>query len=129
MRPVVAQMAPVSAAWLRVLLVAAVVMSAFAHRAAVAEPTPLELAQYVLPDGSLPDICNSGSGDGAGHVHVICDFCLIAGSAAPAGPVAPALASPLRIVLAVVLPPRDAPPVVTVELATASKRGPPVLFV
>lgn len=129
MKPVFARKAPVSATWFRVLLVAAVVLSAFAHRAAINGPTPFELAQYALPDGSIPDICNSGSGDGSGHVHAICDFCLIAGSAAPAQPGAPVLASPLPIVLAVALPPRAAPPVTPVELATASKRGPPVLSV
>ena len=129
MSSVFARKAPVSATWFRVLLVAAMVMSAFAHRAAVAEPTAIELAQYVLPDGTVPDLCDPVSGGDAGHVHVVCDFCLIAGSAAPAQPVAPALASPLPIVLAVVLPPRAAPPVNPVELATASKRGPPVLSV
>jgi len=128
MSSVFARKAPASAVWLRVLLVAAVVMSAFAHRAAVAEPTALELAQYVLPDGTFPDLCDPGS-DGAGHVHDFCDFCLIAGASAPAQPVSPALASPLPVVLAVVLPPRAAPPVTPVELATASKRGPPVLSV
>jgi len=128
MSSVFARKAPGSAVWLRVLLVAAVVMSAFAHRAAVAEPTSLELAQYVLPDGTFPDLCDPG-GDGAGHAHAFCDFCLIAGASAPAQPVAPALASPLPVVLAVVLPPRAAPPVTPVELATASKRGPPVLSV
>lgn len=129
MSSVIARKAPVSAVWLRVLLVAAVALSAFAHRAAVAEPTALELAQYVLPDGTFPDLCDPVTGGGAGHFHVVCDFCLIAGSAAPAQPVAPALASPLPVVLAVVLPPRAAPPVKPVELSTASKRGPPVLSV
>ncbi|MAZ18647.1 MAG: hypothetical protein CL535_20265 [Ahrensia sp.] len=123
---VFARKARASAVWLRVLLVAAMVMSAFAHRAAVAEPTAIELAQYVLPDGTVPDLCDPVSGGDAGHVHVVCDFCLIAGSAAPAQPVAPTLASPLPVVLAVVLPPRAAPPVTPVALATASKRGPPL---
>ena len=126
MSSVFARKAPVSATWFRVLLVAAMVMSAFAHRAAVAEPTAIELAQYVLPDGTVPDLCDPVSGGDAGHVHVVCDFCLIAGSAAPAQPVAPTLASPLPVVLAVVLPPRAAPPVTPVALATASKRGPPL---
>ncbi len=126
MNAVFARKVPVSAVWLRVLLVAAVALSAFAHRAAVAGPSALELAQYALPDGSLPDICNPGGGGGAGHVHAFCDFCLIAGASAPAQPAAPVLASPLPVVLAVALPHRTAPPVTPVELATASKRGPPV---
>ena len=98
------------AAWLRVMLLAAVVMSAFAHRPAVSAPTPLELAQYVLPDGTWPDLCLDGSGSAPSHAdHGFCDFCLIAGSSHPAEPVAAALSQPLPLLLAAVLPASTAP--------------------
>ncbi|MFZ2102575.1 MAG: hypothetical protein WAU86_18625 [Oricola sp.] len=118
------------AAWLRVVLLAAVVLSAFAHRPLVSDPEPFELARYVLPDGTLPEICtvDENGGGPAKHDHVVCDFCLIAGSSHPAEPVAEALSRPLPLLLAVIVPVTTAPPVVTIELATASKRGPPVLF-
>jgi hypothetical protein len=118
------------AAWLRVLLLAAVVMSAFAHRPAVSAPTPLELAQYVLPDGTFPDLCLNEDGGAPSHAdHAFCDFCLIAGSSHPAQPVAVALSQPLPLLLAIATPATTAPPVVAVELATASKRGPPAFSV
>lgn len=115
-----------SAVWLRVLLLAAIVLAAFAHRPAVSAPTPYELAQFTFPDGTAPDLCTPGSGDGPAHAdHFFCDFCLIAGSSAPAQPAAATLSQPLPLLLAVIVPPMTAPPVVAVDLATASKRGPP----
>jgi len=117
---------PGSALWLRVLLLVAVVLAAFAHRPAVSAPTPYELAQYVLPDGTVPDLCTTGDGSAPSHEqHQLCDFCLIAGSSAPAQPAAATLSRPLPLLLAVIAPPMTAPPVVAVDLATASKRGPP----
>jgi hypothetical protein len=119
-----------SAAWIRVLLIAAVVLSAFAHRPLLDEPQPLELAQYVLPDGTLPDLCLTQERDGDPrhhHHHAFCDFCVIAGASAPAQPVAVALSQPLQFVLAVIKPQMTAPPVATIDLATASLRGPPAV--
>ena len=117
------------ALWLRALLVAAVVMSAFAHRAAVAAPTPLDLAQYVLPDGSLPEICDTSGEGGTGHLHPACEFCLIAGASAPAEPATPDLSRPLPRLLQKTVALAAGPPVVPVELTTASKRGPPSVSV
>ena len=118
------------AAWLRVVLLAAVVATAFAHRPLLDQSQALELAQYVLPDGSHPVICSTDETGGApaSHDHIICDFCLIAGSSQPAMPVAVVLSRPLPLVLAVLVPEVAAPPAVPVELSTAPKRGPPVLF-
>lgn len=117
---------PGSAVWLRVLLLAAIVLAAFAHRPAVSAPTPYELAQYVLPDGTLPDLCATEEDGSPSHAHHdFCDFCLIAGAAAPAQPAVATLSRPLPLLLAVIVPPMTAPPVVAVDLATASKRGPP----
>ncbi|ANM09356.1 MULTISPECIES: DUF2946 family protein [unclassified Rhizobium] len=45
---------------LRILCAAALVFVAFAHQAPVAtasESGPADLAQYVLPDGTLPSLC------------------------------------------------------------------------
>lgn len=120
---------PGQALWLRVLLLAAVVLAAFAHRPAVSAPTPYELAQFAFPDGTAPDLCTPGSGAPAHDAHPACDFCLIAGSSAPVRPVSVTLSRPLPLLLAVLAPPMTAPPVATVDLATASKRGPPSVFV
>lgn len=125
----IAKRTAVPALWLRVLLVAAVVMSAFAHRAAVSEPSPLELAQYVLPDGTLPDICDTEGGTGSDHAHPVCDFCLIAGSSAPADPATPVLSRPPQDLRAPSVVLVAGPPVAPVELTTASKRGPPSVSV
>ena len=121
---------PGTAVWFRVLLLAAIVLAAFAHKPAVSAPTPYELAQYVLPDGTFPDLCATEDGSAPSqHQHAFCDFCLIAGSSAPAQPVAATLSQPLPLLLNVIVPPMTAPPVVTVDLATASKRGPPSVSV
>jgi hypothetical protein len=120
---------PAAAVWFRVVLLAAIVLAAFAHRPAVSAPTRLELAQYVLPDGTWPDLCATEDGAPSPHQHELCDFCLIAGSSAAAQPVAASLSQPLPLLLAVVMPPMTAPPVVAVDLATASKRGPPSVSV
>ena len=51
---------------LRILCAVALLSVGFAHKPAFAvnEPSALELAQYVLPDGTLPDICLNGMVDG-----------------------------------------------------------------
>lgn len=119
---------PLTAVWFRVLLLAAIVLAAFAHRPAVSAPTPYELAQYAFPDGTLPVLCTPGSGDVPAHANrSLCDFCLIAGACAPVRPAAADLFVPLPLLLAVMLPPMTAPPVAPVDMATASKRGPPAV--
>lgn len=129
MRRSIAARRAAPAVWLRVLLVAAVVMSAFAHRAAVAAPqapSPLELAFYAFPDGSVPDICDTDGGGEADHAsHIVCDFCLIAGGSAPSTPATPDLARPIPVALGLTVALVAGPPVATVDLVTASKRGPP----
>lgn len=68
------------AACLRILCAVALLSVGFAHRPASAfEPTALELAQYVLPDGTLPDLCLGGMVDGK-TTHVVpgkCEACRI----------------------------------------------------
>ncbi|MBO6639272.1 MAG: hypothetical protein JJ920_16425 [Roseitalea sp.] len=110
----------------RLVLIATLVMAAFAHRPAAPTPsgmTALEMAQYVLPDGSLPVLCLPGQD---GHISGgFCEFCLIAGSAAPPapGPCQPVLHRVLATGTAGLA--RAGPPFVPVHLQTAPLRGPP----
>jgi hypothetical protein len=85
--------------------------------------TALEMAQYVLPDGSLPVLCLPGQD---GHVSgSFCEFCLIAGSAAPPAPGACLPATRLRTQTLALQTGRAGPPVATAHLETAPLRGPP----
>ena len=68
------------AACLRMICAVALLFVGFAHQPASASaPTALELAQYVLPDGTIPDLCLDGSVDGkTKHVMPIkCEACRI----------------------------------------------------
>lgn len=68
------------AACLRILCAVALLFVGFAHQPASATaPTALELTQYVLPDGALPDIClNDMVGGKAKHVGPVkCEACRI----------------------------------------------------
>ena len=71
-----------ASAWLvRLVCMAALVFVSFAHRPAqTATIDPLELAAYMLPDGSLPDLCVTAiDEDGKSSHHVApCEFCRIA---------------------------------------------------
>ena len=51
---------------LRILCAVALLSVGFAHRPAMAAnvPSAVELAQYVLPDGTMPDLCLDGMVDG-----------------------------------------------------------------
>lgn len=61
-------------------------LSAFAHRPMASAVGDLasnlsgDWAQYVLPDGSLPDLCVAAGGDGEGKSAAgsICEFCRLA---------------------------------------------------
>ncbi|MGJ7040395.1 hypothetical protein J2Y63_003660 [Shinella sp. BE166] len=71
------------AACLRMLCAAALLFVGFAHQPASAlEPTALELVQYTLPDGTVPDLCLNGSVDGkTRHATPIkCEACRIGGA-------------------------------------------------
>ncbi|ANH03452.1 hypothetical protein [Shinella sp. HZN7] len=71
------------AACLRILCAVALLFVGFSHQPASATaPTALELTQYVLPDGTLPDIClNDMVGGKAKHVGPVkCEACRIAGA-------------------------------------------------
>lgn len=114
----------------RLVLVAALVLAAFAHRPAAPTPsgmTALELARYVLPDGSLPVLCLPGEDRGASSV--FCEFCLIAGGAMPSGPAS----GPCRLAhdatIASAISVRAGPLICPVCHGTASPRGPPARLV
>ncbi len=70
----------------RVLLALALLLLSFAHQPAFARRiTPAVAAEYVLPDGSIGDICFGMDGvDNAAHSPVkdgsapICDYCRLA---------------------------------------------------
>lgn len=67
----------------RIACVLALVLVAFAHRPAVAPasaPLAAELAAYVLPDGTVPDLCLPGEEDHGGGLSGHCEFCRIAAS-------------------------------------------------
>lgn len=70
------------AACLRILCAVALLFVGFAHRpASAAAPTALELAQYVLPDGTIQDICLNDMVGKVKHATPIkCEACRIAGA-------------------------------------------------
>lgn len=75
---------------INLVLSLALVMTAFAHRAVGLPNVPFDVAAYVLPDGSLPALCESSDENGSkpkSHSHP-CEFCRIAGSAGLAMPIA-----------------------------------------
>lgn len=114
------------AAFARLALIAALVMTAFAHRPAAPTPTgmsALEMAQYVLPDGSLPVLCLPGEDGGISGS--FCEFCLIAGGAAPPAPGNGLPATRMRTETGAPLVTRTGPPIATAHLKTAPLRGPP----
>lgn len=70
------------AACLRILCAVALLFVGFAHQPASANaPSAFELAQYMLPDGTMPDICLNDRVDGRiKHVAPIkCEACRIGG--------------------------------------------------
>ncbi|MDZ7603850.1 MAG: hypothetical protein U1A06_21010 [Hoeflea sp.] len=68
--------------WLRMLCALSLLLVAFAHRPLAVESAPAistaDLAAYVLPDGTLPDLCLTGGDDGADHSAAThCEACRI----------------------------------------------------
>ena len=94
---------------LRILCAATLVFVAFAHQAPVAgESGPTELAQYVLPDGTLPSLCatvsdksDQGQHDKT-HSHG-CEACRIGASTLLPAPMDVA-GAPIPFAVAVELP-------------------------
>ena len=74
----------------RLLVAIALALTAFAHRAAPVNAAPAaDFLAYVLPDGTLPVLCLTESGDENSDHHkgsAACEFCRIAGAIAFAVP-------------------------------------------
>jgi hypothetical protein len=72
------------AACLRILCAVALLFVGFAHQPASASgPTALESIQYMLPDGTMPDLCLNDMVDGGKTTHVVpakCEACRIGGA-------------------------------------------------
>ncbi|MBC7281984.1 MAG: hypothetical protein H5U12_11180 [Hoeflea sp.] len=70
---------------MRMLCALALMLVAFAHRPLALETAPAyaaaDLASFVLPDGTLPDLCVTGEDDGTHHsVANHCEACRIVSS-------------------------------------------------
>lgn len=78
------RLAPVSRLFVRLLTVLSLALIAFGHQPLrLGEAGDVDLAAYVLPDGSLPALCLSGEGgtDGStGAASSLCSACLLTGS-------------------------------------------------
>lgn len=112
----------------RLALVVALVLAAFAHRPAALTPTgmtALQIARYVLPDGSLPVLCLPGRDNGVAGS--FCEFCLVAGNAAPPAPGACLPVRHLRVEGGARGVAKAGPPVAPTHLGTAPLRGPPAV--
>lgn len=98
-------------AFVRTICAIALLLVGFAHQPpaiAMAGSAPLALSSYVLPDGTVPDICFSEDGaHGDGHAPElsVCDACIIASSILLPAP-ADLSGRPLALTLAVLEPQR-----------------------
>ena len=111
---------------LRLALIVVLAMAAFAHRPAGATAggmSLVEMARYVLPDGSLPVLCLPGGDAPFSSQH--CDFCLIAGAAAAPEPASALPLRPARVTCGALGSAMAGPPIGPVCLASSPLRGPP----
>ncbi|MCX8996842.1 hypothetical protein NOF55_06970 [Rhizobiaceae bacterium BDR2-2] len=82
----------------RIVCALALILAGLAHKPpALAAAVPMsELAAYVLPDGTVPFLCDidhsQDHGQDTAHDRLRCDACLLSGSALPPSP--PALKEP-----------------------------------
>lgn len=115
----------------RIACALALLLIGFAHqppRLHASVPSS-EVAAYMLPDGTLPPLCDLALADdddhGGLHDHGRCEACLL--SASTLLPPPPALAfPPLRLAETLPLQNRAAGPAMVFRL-TAAPRGPPAL--
>lgn len=117
-------------AWVRIMCALALFCIGLAHKppVIVAEQIPVsELANYVLPDGTVAILCLPGQGDD-GKSHILgsgCEACRLSGSMILPSP--PTCAGEqMALVLAVVIP----PPIENIHRQTfppnAAPRAPPL---
>ena len=117
--------------WARIVCVLSLILIGFAHQPPQFYPTvPVtEYAAYMLPDGSVPFLCDE-NGSGNGHDpfmdHRRCEACLI--SASTLVPPPPTLAVPPMRVAEHLLPATIATGPALVFRLTSAPRGPPSFF-
>lgn len=114
--------------FVRLACALAIVVIAFAHRPGMLPPgfMPSEqLAAYVLPDGSLPDLCLPETGSKGAFKAKPCEFCRIAGAALPPGPPVVAVRLQLALALRTTIRDEDAKPAAP-GFPAAPPRGPPL---
>jgi hypothetical protein len=62
----------------RITCALALLLVAFAHRPVAFAAVPFDVTAYVLPDGTIPDLCVPGNA-GNGEIHATgCEFCRLA---------------------------------------------------
>ncbi|SOE17629.1 hypothetical protein SAMN05877838_2531 [Hoeflea halophila] len=115
---------------MRLLCALSLLLVGFAHKPVSASAAPsayagVDIADYVLPDGTLPDLCLSGEEDGhhSGPDH--CEACRIFGSADIPAPVGGYLVNSLSPAQHLTSR-QDERPVRSILSPGASPRGPPL---
>ena len=88
-----------------VLLALSALLLGFAHKPLSLDPSPYELAAYVLPDGTPPFLCHSDAdapeaGTHHGTASALCDACLLTSSPGLGAVAAAVLPTPARLTLA-----------------------------
>ena len=113
------------------LYVLVTVLFGFAHRPLSIADTgvPTDLAQYALPDGSIPTICVTDGAEGKSNPSkraiIICDACLVSASSLDTA-ASPTLQVPPPVPHVSILPGEEEIPPARLVL-WSSPRGPPVL--
>ena len=114
--------------WTRIICALALILVGFAHKPPQAFTTvpASEFAAYVLPDGTLPFLCDVANLDGDKgpmHDHGRCEACLL--SASTLLPPPPSLAVPPLRLAETLLPQSPKSALVTPFRLTSAPRGPP----
>jgi hypothetical protein len=114
----------------RILCALSLLLVAFAHNQLSITDTlsayaDVNVAEYILPDGTLPEICLTGEGDGSHHARVThCEACRIVASVDLPTPFDVFLINRSMIRSRPVID-RDAKPSLPVLVHGASPRAPP----
>jgi len=114
----------------RMLCALSLMLVAFAHTpiilpAAASGYVGVDIADYVLPDGTLPDICLSDDDDSHQHAANHCEACRIVSSVDLPSPFDGYVVNRLSAAAELTVP-EDVMPLRPVLRASASPRGPPL---
>ena len=114
--------------WTRIICALALILVGFAHKPpqTVSTVPASEFAAYVLPDGTLPFLCDVANLDGdkgTMHDHDRCEACLL--SASTLLPPPPSLPVPPLRLAETLLPQSPVSGPVTPFRLTSAPRGPP----